>query len=230
MKELDIFGAVLIIAASVLVVFSFQEAGLKTGSWSSAIFIVPLVIGSFCWIALYGWELLVAAKWEDKIATMFPLRLIKRRVYMGHFVSTLLAGFPYFVVIYSLPLRMQVVNAKSPLVAGVALLPMLGSVAIASTIAGAINTRRDLVCLTLLTGASFMLIGTAALSSLTNTGSIQSKMYGFEVFVGLGFGFMVSTVSLGASLECELRDRSESLSALHSSVVHSMRTNKPTPQ
>jgi hypothetical protein len=151
----------------------------------------------------------VAAKWEDKIATMFPLRLIKHRIYMGHFVSTLLAGFPYFVVIYSLPLRMQVVNGKSPLVAGLALLPMLGSVAIASTIAGAMNSKKDFICPTLLVGACFMLIGTATLSTLTNTLPIEKKMYGFEVFVGLGFGFMVSTVSLGASLECELRDRSK---------------------
>lgn len=133
---------------------------------------------------------------------------------MGHFVTTLLGGFPYFVVIYSLPLRMQVVNSKSPLVAGVALLPMLGSVAIASTVAGAINTKKDLICPTLLTGALMMLIGTAALSTLRNTVSVESKMYGFEVFVGLGFGFMVSTVSLAASLECEVRDRSEFSSLL----------------
>lgn len=208
-KELDILSTTLVIAASVLFVFSFQEAGLKIGSWTSAIFIVPLVIGVLCWAALLGWEVLVARKWEARIATMFPLRLIKRRVYMGHFVTTLLGGFPYFVVIYSLPLRMQVVNSKSPLVAGIALLPMLGSVAIASTVAGAINTKRDLIFPTLLTGAFLMLIGTATLSTLDNAISVQRKMYGFEVFVGLGFGFMVSTVSLGAGLECEARDRSE---------------------
>lgn len=53
-----------------------------------------------------------------------------------------------------------------------------------------------------------MVIGCACLSTLDPVPNIEAKMYGFQVFVGLGFGFMVSTVSLGASLECELRDRS----------------------
>jgi len=53
-----------------------------------------------------------------------------------------------------------------------------------------------------------MLIGSATLSTLDNTVSIPAKMYGFEVFHGLGFGLMVSTVSLGAVLECEMRDSS----------------------
>ncbi len=207
-KELDVFGAFLIIAASVLVVFAFQEAGLHPSSWNKALFIAPLLIGILCWAALFGWEVTVAKFWEERIATMFPLRLIKRRIYMGHFVCTLLAGFPYFVVIYSLPARIQVVNGKSPLVAGISLLPMLGSVAFASTIAGAVNSKQDLICPTLAVGSLFLVIGTVALSTLENVVAIESRMYGFEVFVGLGFGFMVSTVSLGATLECELRDSS----------------------
>jgi hypothetical protein len=207
-KELDYFGAFLVIAASVLVVFSFQEAGIKNDSWSTATFIAPLVAGIICWIVLFGWEVLVSQKWEASIATMFPLRLLKRRVFMGHFLTTLLAGFPYFMVIYELPLRLQVVNGKSQLVSGISLLPMLGAVAITSTIGGMMNSKKDLIFMTLLTGSFLMVIGCATLSTLDNVVNVQAKMYGFEVFVGLGFGLMVSTVSLGASLECELRDRS----------------------
>jgi hypothetical protein len=211
-KELDIIGAIVIIAASVLTVFSFQEAGLKPNSWRSAIFIAPLLIGCLGWLSLFGWEILVNRFWDTSFATMFPLRLMKRRVFMGHALSTLLVGFPYFMVIYSLPLRIQVVNGKSPLVAGVSLLPMLGSVAIASTAAGGINSKKDRMCLTLVIGSLFMVIGTACLSTLPNIVALEPKMFGFQVFVGLGFGFMVSTVSLGAGLECEKRDSSEFLS------------------
>ncbi|KAL2072915.1 hypothetical protein VTL71DRAFT_10239 [Oculimacula yallundae] len=207
LKELDFFGAFLVIAASVLLVFSFQQAGLNPKSWSRGIFIGPLVVGILLWIVLFGWEVLVARKWEASIATMFPLRLLKRRVFMGHFLTTLLAGFPYFMVIFALPLRLQVVNGKSQLVSGVALLPMLAAVAVTSTIGGMVNSKRDLIWITLLTGSLFMVIGCACLSTLDNVPQIQAKMYGFQVFVGLGFGLMVSTVSLGASLECELRDR-----------------------
>ena len=214
-KELDILGATLIIAASVLTVFSFQEAGLKPNSWRTAIFVAPLIIGCIGWVALFGWEILVDRLWESSFATMFPLRLMKRRVFMGHALSTLFIGFPYFMVIYSLPIRIQVINEKTPLTAGLSLLPMLGSVAIASTAAGAMNSKKDRMCLTLVIGSVSMVIGTACLSTLSNIAALEPKMYGFQVFVGLGFGLMVSTVSLGASLECQKRDSSESFPFLH---------------
>jgi len=207
LKQLDFLGAGLVIAASVLVVFSFQEAGLRADVWNQAIFVAPLVVGVVLWFALFGWEVLAARKWESTLMTMFPLRLIKRRVFMGHFVTTLLAGFPYFMVIYALPLRIQVVNGRSQLTAGVSLMPMLGSVAVASTISGMVNSKKDFIFPTLFAGAILMTIGSGALSSLENAVALPAKMYGFEVFVGLGFGLMVSTVSMGASLECELRDR-----------------------
>jgi hypothetical protein len=218
LKELDVIGAVLVIAASVLIVFSFQEAGLKTNAWKTAIFIVPLVVGCLFAAGLVGWEFLVAHFWDGKFATMFPLRLMKRRIYMGCVLTALLGGFPYFGVIFSLPLRLQVVNGKSPLLAGVSLLPMLGSIAVASALGGAINSKKVRICATLLVGSLLMLIGTATLSTLDNTVSVPAKMYGFEVFMGLGFGLMVSTVSLGAMLESETRDSSKP-SILNSSYL-----------
>ena len=208
-KELDVIGAVLVIAASVLVVFSLQEAGLKDNVWGTAIFIVPLIVGCVCWALLFGWEVVVAQLWEGRIATMFPLSLIKKRVYMGYVFATLFAGFPYFMVIYSLPLRLQVVNGKSPLSAGLSLLPMLGAVAVASMIGGAVNGKKNNTCATLFVASLFMVLGTALLSTLINTVRVEPKTYGFQVLVGLGFGLTVSTVSLGAALECEIRDMSE---------------------
>jgi MFS family permease len=209
LKELDTIGAILIIAASVLIVFSFQEAGLKTNAWKQAIFIVPLAIGCLCAAALVGWEYFVAHSWEGKVATMFPLRLMESRVYMGCVATALLGGFPYFVVIYALPLRLQVIDEKSALLAGVSLLPMLGSVAIASALGGGIHRKRERIFGALLAGSLFMVIGSACLSTLKNTVAVPAKMYGFEVFIGLGFGLMVSTVSLGAMIEADTLDRSQ---------------------
>jgi MFS family permease len=209
LKELDIVGTILIIAASVLIVFSFQEAGLKPNSWKQAIFIAPLVIGLLCAAALVGWEYLVARFSERKLATMFPLRLMTRRVYMGCVATALLGGLPYFVTIYALPLRLQVVNEKSPLLAGLSLLPMLGSVAVASALGGGIHRKRERIFGTLLAGSLLMVIGSASLSTLDNFVAVSAKMYGFEVFMGLGFGLMVSTVSLGAMIEADTRDRSK---------------------
>ena len=205
-RELDLVGCVLLIAASVLVVFSFEEGGLGVNAWGSALFIAPLFIGCVCWALLFGWEAIVARQWEHSIAAIFPMRLLKRRVYMAGVLCTLLSGFPYFVVIYSLPLRFQVVNEKSALLAGIGLLPMLASAAIGSTLGGALNAKKNRSFQTLLVAACLMLIGTSLLSTLSNTLVVEPKTYGFQVFVGLGFGLTVSTVSILGTAESELRD------------------------
>ncbi|KAG9238737.1 MFS multidrug transporter-like protein [Amylocarpus encephaloides] len=205
-KQLDVVGAVLVIAASVLVVFSFQEAGLHHNNWRTALFIAPLIFGCLCYVLLFVWEYLVAKYWEGSFATMFPLRLIKRRIYMGYVLVTLIGGFPYFMIIYSLPLRFQVVNERSQLIAGLALLPMVGTVAISSTAAAVVNQKRNLMFYTLLIGSLCSVIGAATLSTLKNVDWVESKMYGFQIFIGLGFGLMVSTTSMGGGMECEFRD------------------------
>ncbi|KAF7918915.1 hypothetical protein EAE99_008640 [Botrytis elliptica] len=206
LRQLDLVGACILIIASILFVFAFQEAGLKTNSWNKPLFLIPLIMGIVFWILLFAWEFIVQKKWEEKLATMFPWRLIKNRVYMFGLATTLLMGFPYFVVIYSLPLRFQVVNGKSPLTAGLGLLPMLGSTAIASFLGGMLNGTKNRVFLTLLAGSGLSVIGTSSLSTLANTEYVEAKTYGFLVFVGLGFGLTVSTVSMLSNYESSIRD------------------------
>ncbi|TGO78030.1 hypothetical protein BELL_0082g00250 [Botrytis elliptica] len=206
LRQLDLVGACILIIASILFVFAFQEAGLKTNSWNKPLFLIPLIMGIVFWILLFAWEFIVQKKWEEKLATMFPWRLIKNRVYMFGLATTLLTGFPYFVVIYSLPLRFQVVNGKSPLTAGLGLLPMLGSTAIASFLGGMLNGTKNRVFLTLLAGSGLSVIGTSSLSTLANTEYVEAKTYGFLVFVGLGFGLTVSTVSMLSNYESSIRD------------------------
>ncbi len=140
LHELDVLGSFLLIAASVLCVFAFQESGASsTRTWATAIFIAPIVVGSFCWLALIGWEIAVLSFWQDSISAVLPSSLLKRRVYSAGALTTLFTGFPYFIGIYNVPLHFQIVNGKNPLVAGIALLPLLGSTALGSMLAGAIS-------------------------------------------------------------------------------------------
>ena len=133
-KHLDIIGCTLLIASTVLIVFSFQQAGIhssiSSSVWTQPIFLAPLLTGLLCLALLFIWEVLVARYRENSIATMFPLRLMRRKVYMGYVLFTLLAGFPYFMVMFALPIRMQVVGQKSALMAGISLLSMLGTIAV----------------------------------------------------------------------------------------------------
>lgn len=214
-RQLDFLGFFLLIAASVPFVFAFQEAGIHIvmdkNVWKTAIFVAPLIVGVICWIALFGWEYLVSTRWSEVIDAFVPLNLAKNRVYMSATAATMLSGFPYFVVIYSLPSHFQVVNNSSALASGLALLPMLGSSAVASTIAGAVSSKKNNTFPVMIIGPALMLIGTAALSTLDNTPHTQAKAYGLQVFVGFGFGLTVSTSSMIAGLESELRDNGKQI-------------------
>jgi len=199
-RQLDFLGSFLLIAASVLVVFAFQRAGLRPNSWGTAISLAPLLVGCLCWCILFAWELFAS---HHSISTILPPRLLKRRVYTSTVIITILSGFVNFIAIYSLPLHFQIVNGSSPLMAGVALLPLLVSAAIGSMLGG-LSTNHSFPALAV--ASSLMAVGTGLLSTLSNHHGIQSRTYGFEVPLGLGMGLSISTSTLLAALQCEGRD------------------------
>lgn len=211
-KQIDILGFLLLIASSVPFVIAFQQAGihvlLDSSIWKSALFVAPLVVGVLCFVALFAWEWFVARRWPDTIGALFPMRLAKNRVYMSAVTATMLTGFPYFFIIYSLPTRFQVVNGKSAIASGIALLPMLGASAVGTTIAGAASSKKNNTFAINVIGAALMLVGTASLSTLDNTVAPQARAYGLQVFLGFGFGLTVSNSTLLAILEAALHDRS----------------------
>lgn len=79
--RLDILGALLLLAASILLVFGFEEAGARY-SWNSAAVLSTLVIGAVLFAAFVGWESVIAG---DKYIQepVFPLRLMKDRRFIG---------------------------------------------------------------------------------------------------------------------------------------------------
>ena len=209
-REIDFVGSFLFIAASVLFVFAFQEGGVTLDAWTSNTVLEPLVVGCLCWVILLMWEYLVSIRWARSIAAILPFRLLRRRVYMAAAGATMLHGFIYFVIIYTLPVRFQIVNGQNALLAGVGLLPLLGSAGIGSFLGGALNKTKNRTAYTLVAASVFALLGVGLLSTLGPTNAPEPKTYGFQVFVGLGFGLAVSTASLMASYEVSFNDAGES--------------------
>lgn len=197
-KRLDFLGSFLLIAASVLVVFAFQQAGLTLNSWTEAIFLAPLLIGLLCWIILFIWEFFAST---HSISTILPPRLLKRRIYTSAVIVTTLTGFANFIAIYSLPLHFQIVNGTSSLTAGVALLPMLASAAVGS-ILGGLTASHSFPALAI--ASALMALGSGLLSTLSLHHGVQAKTYGFEVLLGLGLGLSISSSTLLAATKCEV--------------------------
>ena len=199
-------GCVLQLAASILVVFAFQEAGLARSSnvWKTASFLAPLLVGCLCWILLVGWEGIVPRYWS--VTPLLPPQLMRRRVYAAGVLCTITTGFVYFSVIYSLPIHFQIVYQKSALAAGIALLPMLGSAAIGSMLGGVLSGgKRNNIFPVNMAAVALMALGSGLLSTVSSL-AVQTKVYGFQVLIGLGFGLSISSITMLAILESSSAD------------------------
>ncbi|KAI1652686.1 major facilitator superfamily transporter [Daldinia decipiens] len=205
-RELDYIGSMLLIAAAVLVVLPFQNAAMMEDQWSKPVFIAPLIIGVISWLGLFAWSVFIDRQLGDVIDAALPMRLLRDRVYAAAVLNTLFLGFPYMLIVYAFPIRLQVVNDKSALLAGVMLLPMLGSSAVGSLVAGALNGKKDRIFETLFVATSLVILGCGLLSTLSNSSELEQKALGFLVFVGLGFGMVVSTATMVATFHSSVRD------------------------
>lgn len=209
-REFDVVGSLLLISAAVLVVFALQNAGHTVGndgkvSWDKMIFILPMVFGLLSWVALVIWSMIAQRHLQGRCLLTFPVSLFQNRQYAAATLSTLFMGFPYLLIIFSFPLRAQLVSGKGPLMAGVMLLPMLGSTAVGTAIAGRINSTKNRLCETMTVGAAFMIL---ACGLLTMVGGPRDdgKGLGFLVFAGLGFGLSTAAATMVVSTEAPIED------------------------
>uniref|UniRef100_A0A8H7TIH4 Major facilitator superfamily (MFS) profile domain-containing protein n=1 Tax=Bionectria ochroleuca TaxID=29856 RepID=A0A8H7TIH4_BIOOC len=202
----DVLGSFLTLAAPTLVVFSFQHAGeKKTPNWGHADFLAPLIVGIALFFCLVFWERYLGNRANNRFALAFPIELFKNRHYAAGAFSSLVLGFPYFIIVFSFPLRTQIVSGKDALIAGVMLLPMLGSTAVGTLAAGRLSSNTNRLFETLFAGACLLTLGCGLLSTVKGSGD-DSKALGFLVFAGLGFGFTASASSMLANVEAPVRD------------------------
>ncbi|KAK1969863.1 major facilitator superfamily transporter [Colletotrichum sublineola] len=205
-KELDFVGSILLVAASVLVVSSFQNIGTDSDRWAQAVFIAPVTIGSICFMLLLGWETLVSKLWNNRIMAAIPIRLLRNRVYLATIFNTTLLGFPYLLIIYAFPIHLQIVNGKSSLLAGVLLLPMLGSVALGTTLGGIVNKTKNRLFETMAVASCFMVLGCGLMTTLSSAVDLEPKALGFLTFVGFGFGLSATSSTVLGATESEISD------------------------
>lgn len=199
-KSLDVVGSLLLIAAAALVTFAFQNAGVNPDQWSQAVFLAPLITGIFCWGALFAWQRYIEVH-HLHIMPAFPLRLLRDHVYASATVATLFLGFPFFAVIFTFPLRLQIVNGKSGLMAGVMLLPLLAGVSLGSSLTGLVNVKHNHLFETLVIAGALMIVGCGLETTLSDSPTLEPKALGFLPFIGLGLGLGASATTILAATE-----------------------------
>ncbi|EMR66878.1 putative drug resistance transporter protein [Eutypa lata UCREL1] len=190
-RKVDLVGNVLILCATTLMVFALQEAGTFTFSWNSPVIVMSLSLASLCWVGFMTWEIFLGVKRHTRVEPLLPLRLLAHRVYLGALVCTLLTGFTYLSLLIIIPERFQIVNGENALWSGIHLLPMLGSTAFGSFLAGALSSKRNNTSITLIASSCLQLIG---------------AQYGYQVILGLGIGLSLGAATILTSVQANPKD------------------------
>ncbi|KAJ4147766.1 hypothetical protein LMH87_002272 [Akanthomyces muscarius] len=179
--SIDFIGSVTLLCSSGLLVFAIQQAGSQIYAWSSPEIIITLTISAICWMLFVLWQILLELKMYGGIQPIFPIRLMRRRVYFAGLLVTLLTGFPYISLAITIPERYQIVDRQSVLMASVHILPLLGACAMGSFLGGAISSKKNNTAYTLVAAACFQLLG------LTLMSIIPSKVKATHHGSGLAF-------------------------------------------
>lgn len=210
-QDLDFLGSLLVVTAAILVVFAFQDAGYSHAAnpWARATFIAPLVAGLICWVGLFAWESTFERFWRKKMAAL-PLILVRNRVFTAVILNTIFLGFAYLATLYAVPLRLQVVNEKSPVIAGVMMLPMLGGTGIGSVLTGALSKRRNRLSETMTVASALVTLGLALETTVSDSAELEPKFLGFLVFIGLGYGMITSSATIFTAIEAPIHEHGES--------------------
>lgn len=206
-RDLDFPGSFLLITAAVLVVFAFQSAGEDSvgNPWAKAMFIGPLVVGLISWLVLFVWEGALEHHWSHKMAAL-PLILIRNRVFAAATLSTIFLGFAYLATLYAVPLRLQVVNGKSPVMAGVMMLPMLGGTGIGSVLTGVLSKKQNRLFETMTVATIMVTLGLALETTVSDAAALEPKFLGFLVFIGLGYGMITSSATIFTTIEAPIME------------------------
>lgn len=102
-----------------------------------------------------------------------------------------------------LPERFQLVNASSPLLAGLSILPLAAATGLGSFVGGAISSARNLTSPALMAGSSLQLLALGLLTTIPDTLSIPHYIYGVQVVLGFGIGMCLSAGTLMVTLNSE---------------------------
>ncbi|KAF2706371.1 MFS general substrate transporter [Pleomassaria siparia CBS 279.74] len=205
-RRLDLFGAMILVAAALLLTTGLLEGGVQW-EWNSAQSILLLTVSGLLWFAFFWWERLVTMKINWPQEPMFPWRFVRNRQLMGVLLSSLLNGLPFYIVVILIPQRLETVNGESPIASGIKLLSYTLVAAVGGIIANAmVVTIRIAPIYIMWFFAALNTIGTGLLANIPSTTTISPQMYGYAAIAGLGIGGTWSIAILYIAFVVEERD------------------------
>src|SRR5450631_4265661 len=206
--RMDWPGAVLACAGLFLIVFGFSHA--ETAGWTAGLTIGSLVVGVLLLAAFVAVE-------RRSSHPLLPLRVILDRTRGGSYVAVGLSGIAIFGVFLFLTYYLQEVKGYSPVLSGLAFLPMIGCILLSSNVSSIVTLPRfgprALIASGMLLGAGAM----AYLTQITVTSSYVGSVLPALLILGLGFGMIISPAINTATAGVARRD-----SGVASALVNTM--------
>jgi EmrB/QacA subfamily drug resistance transporter len=128
--RIDLVGAALISAGLFCLVFGFSHA--ESASWGNSVTIGSLILGVLL-LAAFGLA-------EQRVANpLLPLRVITDRTRAVAYVSVWIAGVAMFGVFLFLTFYMQLIKGFSPVMSGLAFLPMIACIMVSSNLSSMVT-------------------------------------------------------------------------------------------
>ncbi|WP_436740440.1 MDR family MFS transporter [Streptomyces sp. BBFR102] len=202
---IDYLGAFLIVAGvcALLIWTSLAGNSFDWASWQTAA------------LTLTGAVLLLAAVFVEARAKdpVIPLSIFRNRTVTLTTVASLFVGVAMFAGTVFLSQYFQIALGKSPTVAGLMSLPMIGGLLVSSTVAGQLISRTGRWKGYLVAGGITMTAGLAMLSTIgadTHFGLLSLYM----AILGIGVGMLMQNLVLAAQNDVPAQDLGTATSVL----------------
>jgi MFS family permease len=181
--RIDVVGTALTAIGLFAVVFGFSQAEIS--GWGSTVTISSLVLGAAFLVAFVLVERVVEHP-------LLPLRVVADRARGMAFAAVGIAGLAMFGLFLFLTYYLQVVKGFSPVVSGLAFLPMIGCVMISSNTSNIVTLPRFGPRIVITVGMVLGFLGLGYLSRLDVDSSYASGVLPALILMGLAMGMVMA--------------------------------------
>ncbi|KAL1907481.1 hypothetical protein Sste5344_006670 [Sporothrix stenoceras] len=214
LRRVDIIGSLLLLASCVLLVIAMQEAGSLVVPWNSLLVLTSLTSAAICFALFMGWESLLSSGRYWEMEPIFPLRLLKNRVYLSCLLDKFLVGYVYLCLVITVPQRFQIVNSESVFKTGLHLLPMLGGTALGCLVTGPLNAKKNHTSPVVVVSCALMLISVSLLATVNSIAYKSGPLYAYLAVFGIGFGLFMSAGTMLSTAQAQLDDHAAAQGAI----------------
>ncbi|GAB2685695.1 MFS transporter [Nocardia thraciensis] len=195
--KLDIPGTVVVTAALFGIVYGFSHA--ESHGWTNGVTLLFLIGGAVL-LGVFGWL-------ETRVAhPLLPLRIILDRTRGGSYMTVFVMGIGMFAIFLFLTYYMQLTLGYSPIMTGVAFLPMVAGMVASSTTVPSLLLPKVGPKVTVAGGFLVAAVGMAWLTQIGLDTGYATHILPALILLGLGLGGSMSTAFQGSTAGVQHED------------------------